>query len=124
MILYVGGAAQGMEDAVRNRFEKRTRFIFNLDETLRSYLSQKLSEGAVTLQDIASAADEWTERFCSEENEEELLVITCREVGCGVIPMGQKELLWRELVGRVQVELAKRAEEVVRVCCGIPQRIK
>ena len=124
MILYVGGTAQGMEDAVRKRFEKRTRIISNLDEILRSYLSQKLSEGSFTLRDAASSAYEWTEKLCSGENDEELLVITCREVGCGVIPMEEEEMLWRELVGRIQVELAKRAEEVVRVCCGIPQRIK
>ena len=124
MILYIGGQAQGVEDAVRKRFEKRTRVIWNLDETLRNDLEEKLSEGHFTLSDVPAAAEEWAERLSADENKEELLVITCREVGCGVIPMEDAEMLWRELVGRVQVELAKRADEVIRVYCGIPQKIK
>lgn len=52
------------------------------------------------------------------------VTILCREVGCGVTPMDENDREWRERVGRVCCELAKRAEHVIRVCCGIPMFLK
>lgn len=46
------------------------------------------------------------------------------EVGNGLVPMAKEERLIRDLIGRTQVYLAKRAEEVIRVICGIGQRIQ
>lgn len=51
-------------------------------------------------------------------------VIICDEVGNGIVPMEAFERAYRERTGRILVMLAKEAEEVVRVICGIGQRIK
>lgn len=51
-------------------------------------------------------------------------VILCDEVGCGIVPMEKAERIWREEVGRLCCYLAKRAERVYRVFCGIGERIK
>jgi adenosyl cobinamide kinase/adenosyl cobinamide phosphate guanylyltransferase len=51
-------------------------------------------------------------------------VVICDEVGSGVIPLARGEREWREAVGRVCVLLAKDAEQVVRLVCGIPNVIK
>lgn len=51
-------------------------------------------------------------------------IIICCEVGQGVVPMGGDERAWRELVGRTSAELARRANKVVRMVCGIPLVIK
>lgn len=51
-------------------------------------------------------------------------VIICNEIGCGIVPMDEAERAWRDRVGRVCALLAKRAEKVVRLCCGIPVIIK
>lgn len=57
------------------------------------------------------------------ENNPDLVVVS-DEVGYGIVPMDAKERDWRERCGRVCTDLAKEALEVVRVCCGIGQRIK
>lgn len=50
--------------------------------------------------------------------------VSCREVGCGVIPMDEGEAAWREAVGRLCCALAGRASHVVRVQCGLPLYLK
>lgn len=51
-------------------------------------------------------------------------VITMAELGCGLIPMDTFDRDYREIVGRISCELAKKAEAVYRVCCGIATQIK
>lgn len=50
-------------------------------------------------------------------------LVTCCEVGMGVVPVDTDERAWRELVGRTCASLAAQAEKVVRMVCGIPQTI-
>lgn len=51
-------------------------------------------------------------------------IIISDEVGNGIVPVDAFERVYREKNGRILVELAGRAEEVVRVICGIGQKIK
>lgn len=46
------------------------------------------------------------------------------EVGCGVVPVDAFERLWREEVGRLCCDIAQSADSVVRVVCGIAQKLK
>lgn len=52
------------------------------------------------------------------------IVIVCREIGYGIVPMDAFEREYRETVGRVMTELAALSEEVHRVVCGIGTVIK
>lgn len=67
---------------------------------------------------------------CPETETELLLerfpdcVIVCDEIGNGIVPVEAFEREYRERTGKIVVELAKKAEEVVRVICGIGQKIK
>ena len=51
-------------------------------------------------------------------------VVTCDEVGCGVVPIDRADEAYREAVGRLCCALAAEADVVVRVTAGIPQCIK
>lgn len=51
-------------------------------------------------------------------------VIISDEIGNGIVPVEAFEREYRERTGRILVELAKKAEEVERVICGIGQKIK
>ena len=51
-------------------------------------------------------------------------VVICNEVGSGIIPMDANDRMAREQTGRLCIQLAKRAEKVVRMVCGIPNIIK
>ena len=51
-------------------------------------------------------------------------IIITDEVGNGIVPVDKNERLLREKIGRIQCFLAEKAKEVVRVTCGIGQKIK
>ena len=51
-------------------------------------------------------------------------VITCDEIGCGIVPIDRADENWREAVGRLCCALAQKADAVVRVIAGVPQFIK
>ena len=58
------------------------------------------------------------------ERENPNAIVTCDEVGCGVVPMDPNGRLWRELTGDALQYLAQRAEAVYRVSCGLLQPLK
>lgn len=51
-------------------------------------------------------------------------IIICDEVGNGIVPIDSFEREYRERTGRLLCELARNADRVERVICGIGQRIK
>ncbi len=51
-------------------------------------------------------------------------VVTCAEVGNGIVPLDPGERAYRERVGRMSSALAARADAVVRMVCGIPVVLK
>ena len=68
-----------------------------------------------------------------EEPEEEIrrmlekdhsLVIISDEIGSGVVPVSPEDRDYRERLGRCLCGLAREAESVERVFCGLGQRIK
>lgn len=63
----------------------------------------------------------WLEVLCRDNPD---IVLLCREVGCGVVPVLQEERDFREAVGRVCCLLAKQAEAVIRVQCGLGMVLK
>ncbi len=50
--------------------------------------------------------------------------VICDEIGNGIVPIDPLEREYRERTGRILIEIAKEADEVVRVICGIGQKIK
>ena len=46
------------------------------------------------------------------------------EIGNGLVPMDAFEREYRERTGRMLIAIAEQAEEVVRVICGMGQKIK
>ena len=57
-----------------------------------------------------------------EKNSE--IVIISNELGYGIVPIEKKDRIWRESVGRLCTCAAARADEVVRVVCGIGMILK
>jgi len=51
-------------------------------------------------------------------------VFLCTDISSGVVPVEPEMRALREMVGRTLVYLGKEAEEVTRMFCGIPQKIK
>lgn len=80
---------------------------------LHSLVKKRLEQGGCPEEEIAAFAQQHPD-----------CVFISDEIGNGIVPMDAFEREYRERTGRIQVELANRAEEVVRVLCGIGQRIK
>lgn len=58
----------------------------------------------------------------AEENKDTIVIAD--EIGNGIVPLDVFERVYREQTGRAEILLAKKADEVVRVICGIGQKIK
>ncbi len=52
------------------------------------------------------------------------LVIVSNELGYGVVPIDAFDRKYRETTGRICCMLAQESDEVYRVICGLPQKIK
>lgn len=126
MDLIIGGAYQGKKHFAFERFGIEESAL--IDGRLCEYEELKYAKGIHHLQD-------YIKRMLLEEREpmDYLLeqvelnqdaVILCNELGCGLVPMDAFDRRYRELVGRIQCELAKRADSVYRVYCGIGVKIK
>lgn len=87
-----------------------------------------LPEGILAVEKLHLLARRWLaagkepvrEALALLENRPEIIFV-CDEVGCGIVPMDHADREWREAVGRMCCALARRAELVERVVCGIPQ---
>lgn len=51
-------------------------------------------------------------------------IVISDEVGNGIVPIDALDREYREQTGRILIKLANGADEVVRVICGIGQKIK
>ena len=76
---------------------------------------------------------EWTEERILAETDGFLqvcqgtkssLIIVGNEVGMGIVPDNPQARLFRDLSGLIQQKIAREADEVYFMICGIPQTIK
>ena len=115
MILLIGGTGQGKlayaiektgcgpEDVACDPEAARRKPIFvGLESWIREHPDENLEEKLDTV---------------LEDNPD--VVILCDEVGCGVVPIDPGERSWREAVGRLCCVLARRADRVERIFCGL-----
>lgn len=58
------------------------------------------------------------------QQEHSRLIVTVNELGCGIVPIDAFDREWREVTGRICCDLAKRAQAVYRMTCGISTRLK
>ncbi len=110
MILVIGGSYQGKTEYALKTFEE-ARF-FN---QAHLFIKKRLSEGR-------NQADIYAELKAITSDGQ--WVIIADEIGNGVVPMDEADRTYREVAGRILIELAKEADEVHRVILGIGQRIK
>ena len=122
MRLIIGGKAQGKRDYAAAAYNidpaqmtgelsaaKSARLLYGLEEEVARCLREGVEPETLV------------EELC-EANPD--IIIVCRELGCGVVPVERFDREWRERTGRICCELAKKAESVERVLCGISMRIK
>ncbi len=124
MRLIIGGYAQG-----KLAYVIRT-YGLDMEAVLDGTLPEKTEE---TL--VVNHLHTWVKRRIADGGnpEEEIkrilencprCIVISDEVGSGIVPLEAEERAYRERMGRILVRIAKQAESVERVFCGIGQRIK
>ena len=122
MRLIIGGKGQGKREYAASAYNiapgeisgslegaKTARVLYGLEEEIARCLREGIDPEPLV------------EELCRSNPD---IIIICRELGCGVVPMERFDREWRERTGRICCELAKTAESVERVLCGLPMRIK
>lgn len=153
MELYIGGFAQGKLEYVKNKKAEEAISIDmvidcaqpDYQKTLQSIDNKTKNENA----DVNNIADAngiiiinhlhlWVKDLLHKGMEETVVqstilawvaahpntIMICDELGNGIVPLEKMDRIWREQTGRLTVELAKRAERVERILCGLGQRLK
>lgn len=113
MILIVGGEGSGKRSFARSL----------------GFAPEDMADGVLDARPVLFHLEQLV--FAAPEESEALLepllqkqAVLCCEVGSGVIPVSRQERLGREATGRLCVRLAREADCVVRMVCGLPQVIK
>lgn len=153
MELYIGGFAQGKLEYVQNKkAEEAISIAMVIDcaqsdyqKTLQS-IDNKIKNENADVNNIANVNDiviinhlhMWVKDLLREGMEEAAVqstilswvathpntILICDELGNGIVPLEKMERIWREQTGRLMIELAKQAERVERILCGLGQRLK
>ena len=126
MILIFGGVYQGKLEYALDRFNADVSDIYKCsDEETAVPQSKKIiyEIDRWVLALIKAEADITTNVRSFIENNEDAVVIS-NDISCGIVPSDETSRRWREEAGRVMALVAQQSEEVVRVFCGVPSRIK
>ena len=107
MILIIGGAYQGKTEYAKEHF-KGYKIKNQYHETVRKQMLEGMDPA------------EEAEKYLSGKDK---LVIISDEIGYGLVPIDAFERKYREEAGRVNCFFARKAEQVIRVVCGIGTRI-
>ena len=133
MKLVICGYAQGKLEYVNKKYNVKEELIFDCALPGKEEI-EKINPGKDDVL-VVSSLHKWIRKRIKEGGrpEEEVAsfakknpnaVIISDEVGNGIVPMDPFERVYRERTGRILCDLAATAEEVERVICGIPQKIK
>lgn len=127
MKLVIGGYAQGKLNYVKLKYHIDEKDIFDGELPKNENTAKRFI--------VVNRLHRWVrECILSGKNPEEEIrraseaypdcIWISDEIGNGIVPEEAFEREYRERMGRILTELAKNAERVERVICGLGQRIK
>ena len=130
MILVFGGAYQGKLEYALDKFDMTAEDVYRCSRDGELDLSKTVIYGLEEFvywctENGAEAKEVLAGRFTSDELQPyaDKIFIAC-DVSQGLVPMDATDRAFREMMGRTLLYLAKEADEVHRVFCGIGQRLK
>ena len=126
MILIFGGAYQGKLTYTLERFKltdadvykcysdnslipEKVKIIYEIDKWILSLIKDGI--------DVDNAIQQFV------DNNRDAIVI-CNDISCGIVPLDPILRKWRDAVGRSLAVFSGISDEVIRLFCGIPTRIK
>lgn len=127
MKLVIGGYAQGKLSYVLEKYGLSEDAVWNgilPDHTVSGQKSVVVNHLHAWVKDRILHGGDPEKEMETFLNEFEDCILISDEIGNGIVPLDAFEREYRERMGRILILLGKRAEEVVRVICGIGQKIK
>ena len=109
MILIFGGAYQGKLAYAQEQFGESRKIINELDRDILKWVQEN--------EDVPEKIAELIKSYPDA-------VFICNDISCGVVPTCPIERKWREEVGRAVGCLARKSDQVIRLYCGIPTKLK
>lgn len=120
MILIIGGAYQGKLDFAKETLGITPEEVYTCDAGEIDFSRRciyKIEEFTWHHPDPAGY-------FRDNRQQWENSILICEDIFCGVVPMAAENRAWRQKTGRLCQYLAKEAQQVSRVFCGLEQRLK
>jgi len=120
MILIIGGAYQGKLEFAKSAFGVTEEEIFRCQGA-----EMDLSKRCIcSLEAFTYAHPDPVGWF--QQNREAISehIFIIRDISGGVVPLGADNRAWRQKNGRLCQYLAKQADQVSRIFCGLEQRLK
>ena len=104
--------ADGAADPFEAAYSRK--LVVNVQDYVRRFADLEDGEARERLQ-------EFLDRLIKENPG---AVAVMDEIGCGIVPVGREERLWRDLAGEAAQTLAARSRDVYRVTGGLAQVLK
>lgn len=125
MILITGGIYQGKLDFAKENFAVEDDDIF----FCKDYLSIEDKRCICNIENLvksyveAGKSEDELRQYIDSLNLRDKIIIA-NDISQGIVPMKRQERQWRDWSGRLLVDLAKEAQEVYRVLCGLAHKFK
>lgn len=127
MDLIIGGAYQGKLEYAKKIYGLTDDDIFTCDGEAEIDFSKRciyhFENHLYKMMELESSSAPYAaeyDRFYFRED----AIIIMDDIFCGVVPTYGEARAWREYCGRTMTKLAKKADTVTRIFCGLPLKLK
>lgn len=126
MIFIIGGSYQGKREYAQEKFGLTAEDVFVCtEETTEIDFSKRIIANierfALGCVKCGKEPKEYWENHLTGLKD---AILISDDVSCGVVPIDPIIRAWREATGRANNYLAREADQVIRVFCGLGQVIK
>ena len=124
MILILGGAYQGKLGYAKEKYGLGEEEICICEGEMPDFSARCLDRVERCALACVRRSLDPTEEFRKHREQWKDSILIAEDIFCGVVPMDPALRLWRQETGRLCQYLASEAESVVRIFCGLEQRLK
>ena len=126
MILIFGGVYQGKLAYALDRFNMNKNDVYkcggdDADMPKNKKILYEIDQWILALVKSDMDVEEAIGQFIDANRD---AIVICNDISCGVVPADPVFRKWREATGRSLAMLSQKSDEVVRLFCGIPTKIK
>jgi len=126
MVFIIGGAYQGKLEHVRQNYCDPATRIWTCDDQFLDldWTCPVIDKIHLLVWAQQKAGLDTLAYFRHYREQLQDKIVLCDDLSSGIVPIDRETRLWREQVGRCSVWLAREADQVIRVFCGLATVLK